>query len=106
MLVGTLGWSKPRWLEESFRIWKSWPGDRDYLLPKPSPDLCGIVRRKASYADSASCSRALLGSLMVPRRTSFEAWTMIEDLDDGAAGNRWEKGDKRLIPDAGLNFWT
>ena len=50
------------WLSLGLEIWESeaFAYERDYLLPLPSPDLKGVLRRRAEYSDAVAMSRQLV----------------------------------------------
>ena len=54
------------WLLMGHELWQkeSLAYPRDYLLPLPTDDLAGAIRKPAGYADSAALSRQLLGNLL------------------------------------------
>ena len=77
----------PNWMEVGLTIWTAEPFsyERDYLLPLPSPDMTGVYRRRAEYADASVFTQRLLrmlendegGALLDPAATGF--WSEHSD---------------------------
>ena len=80
----------PSWLKTGFDLWSAAPQGRDFFLALPSEDRQSIRLIEATYADSMSMSRAILGSLPAA------------SLVKGAL----EKRDVPLFSVSSLDFWT
>jgi hypothetical protein len=100
--------SGQRWLPAGFAVGKTWCSDQDCLLPLPSPDLSGVVEKRARYADSAACSRAILAGLRAPFCTGALAATSgaADELDLDELPQVWRFGEELLLLPAAVRFWT
>ena len=72
--------ANPRWLEQGLMIWKGaeFSFKRDFLVPRPTRNLCACRPVLASYNDLATASRLLLTTLKMPAFRG-DAWSLSEE---------------------------
>jgi hypothetical protein len=103
--------AEQKWLQTGFAIWRTWGADRRYMLPLPSADLDGIVKKRARYTDSAACSRAVLAGLRVPVCTQVLTTPAVHpragsDLDQDELPQVWTFRKEPLFLPAAVRFWS
>ena len=92
----------PPWLLTGYELWQkeSLAYPRDYLLPLPTDDLAGAIRKPAGYADSAALSRRLLDNLLyvqVSAEDNSPPFTEEPLLSSGAVDFFKEHGDRNVV---------